>query len=102
MDLRAIKRIAFFVNTVVLILVFALLAFFAVCGIKPLVIFSIPTAVVYIVGFALISRNKLYGYVCLVFSWLTLYMGVTTLCIGYGCGFHLYCFSIIPVAFVTK
>ena len=102
MNIQSIKKLAFFVNTIVLVLVFGLLAFFIVCDLKLLIYFSIPTVLVYVAGFFLIHKNRLYEYACMVFFWLTLYMGVTTVCLGYGCGFHLYCFSVIPITFVTK
>lgn len=102
MDLSSVKRVATAVNTVILLLVFGLMAFFAFIDVQFLVIFSIPTALIYIAGFILIFKDKLDFYVWLVYCWLTLYMGVTTVCLGYGYGFHLYCFSMIPVMFVTE
>jgi len=102
MELSSVKRVAAAVNAVILLLVFGLMAFFAFIDVKFLVYFSIPTALIYIVGFFLIFKDKLDFYVWLVYCWLTLYMGITTVCLGYGYGFHLYCFSMIPVMFVTE
>ena len=97
-----VKKTAFLVNAVILALVFGLMGFFIMCDADFLTYFSIPTAAVYVFGFFLISRDKLDIYVWMVYFWLTLYMSVTTLFLGYGYGFHLYCFSMIPVMFVTE
>ena len=102
MDMAYMKKFATIVNAVILGLVFGLWAFFAVIKVDFLVWFSIPTALVYIVGFFLIHTGKLDSYVWMVYAWLTLYMGVTTVCLGYGYGFHLYCFSMIPIIFFTE
>lgn len=101
-DLQILKRLAFVVNTVILGLVIGLMAFFKLAGATFLVYFSIPTMAVYIVGYFLIRRERLDHYVWMVYLWLTFYMGVTTVCLGYGYGFHLYCFSMIPITFVTE
>ena len=102
MNIQSVKKIAAAVNSVILLLVFGLMAFFLTIKVGFLVWFSIPTALVYIVGFVLIKKDMLSFYVRLVYFWLTLYMCVTTICLGYGYGFHLYCFSMIPVIFVTE
>jgi len=90
------------VNTVILMMVFGLMAFFALFKVTFLVYFSIPTICVYLIGYFLILHSKLDIYVWMVYFWLTLYMGVTTICVGYHFGFHLYCMSMIPVMFVTE
>lgn len=83
-------------------MVFGLMAFFWMLDVPFLVIFSIPTACVYIIGYFLIYKEKLDIYVWMVYLWLSIYMGLTTICLGYGFGFHLYCMSMIPVMFVTE
>lgn len=90
------------INTVILIMVFGLAAFFAICKVTFLVWFSIPTAAVYIFGYYLIATGKLDFYVRLVYGWLTLYMCITTICLGYSFGFHLYSLSMIPIIFYTE
>ena len=96
MELKSIKKLSLTVNTVILIMVFGLMFFFHLCNVTFLVYFSIPTSMIYVIGYCLIHKNKLNIYVWLVFFWLTFYMGVTTICLGYDYGFHLYCFSMIP------
>jgi len=102
MNASDVRRTALLVNTVILALVFGLMGFFHMCGADFLTLFSIPTAAVYVIGYVLIFSDKLDIYVWMIYFWLTLYMCITTLCLGYGYGFHLYCFSMIPVMFVTE
>ena len=102
MNIANVKKTALLVNTVILGLVFGLMGFFFVCGVGFMTWFSIPTAVVYLIGYVLILRDKLDIYVWMIYCWLTLYMCCSTVCLGYGYGFHLYCFSMIPVIFVTE
>lgn len=97
-----IKKLTLIVNAVILFLVFALAGFFFMCKAWFLVWFSIPTAIVYIIGFALISKDNLGTYVRVVYGWLTLYMSITTICLGYRFGFHLYTLSMIPIIFYTE
>ena len=101
MDLKNIKRVAWIVNAIILLLVFGLMWFFHICEVTFMVWFSIPTALIYIVGFVLIKKNMLDFYVRMVYMWLTFYMACSTVCLGYDYGFHLYCFSMIPIIFAT-
>ena len=102
MEFKRIKRLTYIINAVILLLVFGLCGFFYLSKADFLVWFSIPTALVYVVGFVLIAREKLDVYVRCVYMWLTFYMGVTTVCLGYNMGFHLYCLSMIPIIFYTE
>lgn len=102
MNEQSVKKLTIVVNSVILALVVGLMAFFKMCGAVFLIYFSIPTIIVYIIGYFLIFKDKLYGYVCMVFTWLTLYMCVTTICLGNEYGFHLYCFSVIPIVYATN
>lgn len=102
MELSHLKKIAWIVNIAIFLLVFGHMIFFWYIDVPFLVAFSIPDACVYIIGFVLIHYDKLNIYVWLVYCWITLYTCVTTICIGIGYGFHLYCFSIVPIIFVTE
>ena len=96
------KKMTYAVNTVILLLVFGLMAFFHMVDAPFLTYFSIPTAGVYVLGYYLIHKERLDAYVWMVYLWLTFYMGISTVFLGYAYGFHLYCFSMIPVMFVTE
>ena len=102
MDLKRIKRFTFIINSVILALVFGLAGFFLLSKADFLVWFSIPTALVYVVGYVLVAKERLDIYVRLVYFWLTLYMCVCTICLGYKMAFHLYCLSMIHIIFYTE
>ena len=102
LDLKRIKRFTYIINTIIMFLVFGLAGFFFLCKATILIWFSIPTALVYVVGYFLIYRDRLDIYVRLVYFWITLYMCLCTLCLGYKIGFHLYCLSMIPIIFYTE
>ncbi len=102
MELKKVKKISFVANAVILAVVFGLMAFFYISDVMFLTYFSIPTIIVYLIGFVLISNGKLLWYVRMVFTWMTLYMCVTTVCLGYNYGFHMYCFSVIPISFISE
>ena len=102
MDLKRIKRFTFIINSVILALVFGLAGFFLLSKADFLVWFSIPTALVYVIGYVLVAKERLDIYVRLVYFWLTLYMCICTICLGYKMAFHLYCLSMIPIIFYTE
>ena len=102
MSQQQVSKFTIIVNTLILGIVFGLMAFFKMLNVPFLVYFSIPTACIYLFGYVLIYLKRLDVYVWMVYMWLTLYMCVTTVCLGYDFGFHLYCMSMIPVMFVTE
>ena len=102
MNTDSIKKMTLTVNTSILIMVLGLMWFFHVCGAVFLVWFSIPTIMVYLIGFWLIKENRLHVYVWMVYAWLMLYMSVGTVCLGYLYGFHLYSMSMIPIIYYTN
>ena len=102
MDLARIRKFTYIINSIILLLVIALAGFFYLCSAKILIWFSLPTLLVYIIGYFLISKDRLDIYVRLVYFWITLYMCLCTFCLGYKIGFHLYCLSMIPIIFYTE
>ena len=101
MNIAGIKKLTYTVNTSILLMVIGLMGFFVFCRATFLVYFSIPTLLVYIIGYVLISRELLYPYVVMVYCWITIYMGICTVCLGYDYGFHLYGMSMIPIIFYS-
>jgi len=101
-DLKRIRRFTYIINTIIFALVIGLAGFFFLCKATILLWFSIPTALVYVVGYFLIKKDLLDIYVRLVYFWITIYMCLCTVCLGYKIGFHLYCFSMIPIIFYTE
>ncbi len=102
MNYKGIKKLTFGVNIALIFIVFFLMIFFKKLDADFLVYFSIPTLFLYIFNFILIYKNKLDTYLWIVYAWITLYMGVTTVCLGDSYGFHLYCFSMIPVIYSSE
>ena len=99
MDESRIRKFTFVINSVILLIVLGLMAFFYVCGASILVYFSIPTIFVYLLGYVILLKNGLNLYVRIVYFWITIYMGLTTLCLGNGFGFCLYSLSMIPIIY---
>ena len=102
MDSNRIKRFTYIINTVILLLVIGLAGFFYLCQAPLLLWFSIPTLLVYIIGYALIAKDRLDIYVRIVYFWITLYFCLCTISLGYKIGMHLYCLSMIPIIFYTE
>ncbi len=102
MDAKNVKKLTLCINTFIIILVLGLMYFFHMCRATILVYFSIPTLFVYLFGYMVIIQRKLYFYVLMVYSWLTLYMSLTTICLGHNYGFCLYCLSMIPIVYYTN
>ena len=101
-DLNRIRKFTYTINTVIMFLVIGLAGFFYLCKATVLIWFSIPTFLVYVIGYLVIAKDRLDIYVRLVYFWITLYMCVCTYCLGYKIGFHLYCLSMIPIIFYTE
>lgn len=101
-DLNRIRKFTYTINTVIMFLVIGLAGFFYLCKATVLLWFSIPTLLVYIIGYFVIAKDRLDIYVRLVYFWITLYMCVCTYFLGYKIGFHLYCLSMIPIIFYTE
>ena len=96
---KNVHKLTYAANTALLVIVLGLMLFFKKLEADFLVYFSIPTLCVYIFTYFLIYKDKLDIYVWIVYSMIILYMGVTTVCLGESYGFHLYCFSMIPVIY---
>ena len=101
MNISGIKKLTYTVNTAILIMVFCLMGFFYLCKATFLVYYSIPTALVYVLGYILIFNNKLRAYIRMVYVWLTIYMCITTVCLGINFGFFLYTLSMIIIIYYS-
>lgn len=95
-------KISYIVNTWLFLFVIGMMLFFKSIQADFLVVFSIPTILVYIINYLLLYKKKLTLFVWIIYFWISLYMGVTTVCLGYDSGFHLYAMSLIPVVFYTE
>ena len=102
MNPAQIRKLSVVINTAIFLLVIGLGAFFYMCKAEFLVWFSIPTLLVYVLGYILIAKERYQFYVRLVYAWITVYMSLATVCLGYKFGFHLYCLSMIPINYYTE
>ena len=102
MDAKNVGKLTCLVNSAILCMVLGLMLFFYVCDATIMVYFSIPTFFVYIIGYVLIFKKKYYFYVWMIYLWLTLYMSLATVCLGYKYGFHLYSLSMVPIIYYTN
>lgn len=99
---RAVKKICYLINGLLMGFVLLMMGLFKLIGADFLVYFSIPTIAVYIIMFVMIYKQLFEAYVWTCYGWITLYMGITTVFLGESYGFQLYCFSLIPVVYVTE
>lgn len=102
MSNASLKKLASVVNTILLVIIVVLMGYFAYLKATYLLYFSIPTIVVYIINYFLVYTNKLDMFVKFVYVWISIYMSVTTICLGLEPGFHLYSMSLIPIIFCTE
>lgn len=102
MNEKLVVKISYIVNTWLLFFVIGMMLLFKKYEADFLVMFSVPTILVYIINYALLYKRKLSIFVWVVYFWIALYMLVTTVCLGYSSGFQLYTMSLIPIAFYTE
>ncbi|MCH5287847.1 MAG: GGDEF domain-containing protein [Christensenellaceae bacterium] len=102
LQMQAIKKLTWFINTALMGFVIFMTAAYAHYGVTYMVYHSIPTIVAYVVLYWFIHKDKLDIYVWIVYIVITLYMVAATVCIGFNAGFHLYCASLIPLTFYME
>ena len=100
--MRNMKKLTLLINTILMGLFLFATGFFRRYGITYMMYHCIPTVIAYILFYYLIYKEKLYLYVMLLYINITAYMAAATLCLGYYSGFHLYCMSLIPLAFYME
>ena len=101
-EMRAIKKLTWFINTALLGVVFFMTFAYAYYGVTYMVYHSIPTVLVYVALYWFIHKDKLDLYVWILYVVITLYMIAGTICMGYQSGFHFYCASLIPLTFYME
>ena len=98
-DMKSFQKISTAVNAFLMAFVVYAMFFYRHIGVTYMFYHSIPTLVCYAVFFVLIHKGMLFQYARAVYTCLTVYMVAGTICLGYDAGFHLYCISLIPLAF---
>ena len=97
--IQNMKKLITVVNAFLMCYVILMIVFYAHFGVTFMVYLSIPTVASYIVFHHLIQKEKMTLYVKLLYATIVIYMLAATICIGYDAGFHLYCWSLVAVAF---
>lgn len=99
LQMADIKKLTWYINTALLVFVGFMTFMFARYGVTYMVWHSIPTVAAYIAMYGLIRRDKLDVYVFAIYIVITVYMVAGTVCLGFDAGYHMYCTSLIPLAF---
>ena len=102
MDVKAMQKLGYAVNTIMLSTVILFLLFFILMKATFLVYFSFPVIAVYLITYLLIYKEKLNTYLWVCYAGLIIYTGITALYLGPAYCFHLYCFSMIPCVYTIE
>ena len=93
------QKFLYVVNTGLAVFVLLLLGLFAYFKATLMIYISIPIIAAHIFFYYLIRKRSLHIFVWCLYAVILVNMLSATLCLGYNCGFHLYCMSLLPVAF---
>ena len=99
---KTVKKGIVLANTGLMLFVAAMMGFYAHFGVTYMVYHSIPTIAIHIVLFFIIWKERMGLYAGLMCANTAVYMVAATICLGYPSGFHLYCTSLILVAFYME
>ena len=102
MDVKAMQKLGYAVNTIMLSTVVLFLLFFVQMKATFLIYFSFPVIAVYLITYLLIYKEKLNTYLWVCYAGLIIYTGITALYLGPAYCFHLYCFSMIPCVYTIE
>jgi len=101
-NISLIKRIAYIVNTCILLCVVGLLGVFYYFHVDYMVYHSLATLLFYILFYYVIKFEHFSIFCWTVYFLITIYMGASTICLGNTFGFNLYCISMIPIVFYAE
>lgn len=94
-------RLATKVNTVLLIIHIGLLAMFAMLHAPIMVIVNVFSILTYIVLYKVLKISQVI-FVIVVYIEILVHMLFATVCMGWDCGYQLYCFSLLPIIYHTE
>ena len=101
-EIKKMQKLSALVNTVLIGCFIMGLVSFRFYGVTYMVYHCIPTIALLISFYYLLYKRMLHLYVTAVYTVLAIYMAAGTICVGYNAGFHLYCMSLIPLAFYLE
>ena len=102
LEMKIMQKLAALVNTILIVCFILGLISFRLYGITYMFYHCIPTIALLISFYYLLYKKILHLYVTLVYAVLAIYMAAGTICLGYNSAFHLYCTSLIPLAFYME
>ena len=92
------SKLAKKINAILLFIHSILLISFAIIGIPIMVIMNILSVTIYIIMFKMITKNIII-YLEVTYAEVLLHMFLASFCMGWSCGFQLYCFAVIPIVY---
>ena len=98
-NLGQMQKFLHIVNTGFIAFVLLLMGVFAHFDVILMVYVSIPIVATHIFLYYLIHKRLLHIFVWCLYAVIMVNMLAATFCLGYNSGFHLYCLSLVPVAF---
>lgn len=101
-EMKKMQKLSALVNTALIVCFVMGLVSFRFYGVTYMFYHCIPTIALLISFYYLLYKRILHLYVTAVYTVLAVYMAAGTLCLGYNAGFHLYCMSLIPLAFYME
>ena len=102
LEMKKMQKLAAVVNTVLIGCFIMGLVSFRLYGMTYMFYHCIPTIALLISFYYLLYKQLLHVYVTALYAVVAIYMAAGTLCVGYDAGFHLYCTSLIPLAFYME
>lgn len=92
------EKLGFTVNIALLLIHVTFLAMFAILKINIMVVMNIFSVMTYLLLFIVYKRN-ITAYLYTVNIEIIVHMTLASICVGWDCGFQLYCLAAVPIAF---
>lgn len=102
MDIKSVQKVSYIANSVLFSYVIGVFWIYNYYQIDVMRYISFAAFMVYIVGYFILNKGWLDIYIWIIYAWISFYMCVATISLGYDYGFFLYTMSLIPIIFVSK
>ena len=79
-----------------------LLLFFFLQGVTFMAAFNVFSMFLYAFSFSLIAVRRIAVYLCLASAEVVVHLIAATICVGWECGFELYCFGLVSTIYYAK
>lgn len=101
-NVEKVTKLCMAVNASLLLFVMCFSALYIYYGVTLMIVYSAVAIIAYALYFIVLKRKHVCVYMWCVYATIIIYMALATISLGYDCGFHLYCMSIIPIIFYSK